>query len=73
MAPIVPESVAGGKSMKLSKCQPILNHPGFDFNNTLPMIIPAFTHDNKAAQRLPHKPLAGWQGVVENRSGSKSS
>ena len=33
MASIVPESVAYGKSMKLSKCQPILNHPksGNDF------------------------------------------
>ena len=27
MAPIIPESAACGKPMKLSKCQPVLNHP----------------------------------------------
>ena len=29
MTSIVPESTTCGKSMKLSKCQPILNHPLF--------------------------------------------
>ena len=31
MTSIVPESTTCGKSMKLSKCQPILNHPSKPF------------------------------------------